>query len=231
MLERYHTDLPPRRRRARCRGEERGSPRSSNGWRRSAPRSARTCWPTSRPTRCALDRRGRTRRPARFHARGDEGRSAGARPRRPRRHAVALERRAVPAILRAGATCAKRCSAPSSRAATTAARPTTRRSSPRWCGCAPSARSCSAIADFAHYRLDDAMAKTPEAVRDLLDTVWAPARARALADRDAMQALVQEEGGNFALAPGTGATTPRSCASGAAISTRPRSSPTSSSTA
>ncbi len=56
-------------------------------------------------------------------------------------------------------------------------------------------------ADFAHYRLDDAMAKTPAAVRGLLDAVWAPARARALADRDAMQALVQNEGGNFALAP------------------------------
>src|SRR5262249_39654870 len=38
---------------------------------------------------------------------------------------------------------------------------------------------------FAHYRLDDAMAKTPQAVRDLLEKVWAPARARALADRDA----------------------------------------------
>jgi peptidyl-dipeptidase Dcp len=56
-------------------------------------------------------------------------------------------------------------------------------------------------ADFAHYRLDDAMAKTPAAVRALLDTVWSRARQRALADRDAMQALVQEEGGNFALAP------------------------------
>ncbi len=55
--------------------------------------------------------------------------------------------------------------------------------------------------DFAHYRLDDAMAKTPEAVRGLLDTVWSPARAHALADRDALQALVQEEGGNFKLAP------------------------------
>src|SRR5207247_716805 len=54
---------------------------------------------------------------------------------------------------------------------------------------------------FAHYRLDDAMAKTPEAVRGLLDRVWAPARRRALADRDAMQAMVQQEGGNFALAP------------------------------
>jgi peptidyl-dipeptidase Dcp len=56
-------------------------------------------------------------------------------------------------------------------------------------------------ADFAQYRLDDAMAKTPAAVRDLLQTVWAPARERAHADREALQGLVQEEGGNFALAP------------------------------
>jgi peptidyl-dipeptidase Dcp len=56
-------------------------------------------------------------------------------------------------------------------------------------------------ADFVHYRLDDAMAKTPAAVRGLLDTVWTRARASAEADRDALQALVQEQGGNFALAP------------------------------
>ncbi len=54
--------------------------------------------------------------------------------------------------------------------------------------------------DFAHYRLDDAMAKTPAAVRELLDTVWARARQKALADRDAMQELVAEDGGNFKLA-------------------------------
>jgi peptidyl-dipeptidase Dcp len=54
---------------------------------------------------------------------------------------------------------------------------------------------------FAHYRLDDAMAKTPEAVRALLDRVWAAARRHALADRDALQALVQAEGKNFTLAP------------------------------
>ena len=53
---------------------------------------------------------------------------------------------------------------------------------------------------FAHYRLDDAMAKTPEAVRGLLEKVWKPARAAALADRDALQALIAEEGGNFKLA-------------------------------
>jgi peptidyl-dipeptidase Dcp len=57
------------------------------------------------------------------------------------------------------------------------------------------------FSDFAHYRLDDAMAKTPQAVRDLLDTVWTKARAKALADRNDLQALITEEGGNFALAP------------------------------
>src|ERR1700729_177572 len=57
------------------------------------------------------------------------------------------------------------------------------------------------FSNFAAYRLEDSMAKTPEAVRGLLERVWKPARARALADRDALQALVAEEGGNFALAP------------------------------
>jgi peptidyl-dipeptidase Dcp len=55
------------------------------------------------------------------------------------------------------------------------------------------------FSDFAHYRLDDAMAKTPAAVRDLLDTVWSRARAKALADGVALQALLQEDGGNFKL--------------------------------
>ncbi len=53
---------------------------------------------------------------------------------------------------------------------------------------------------WADYRLDDAMAKTPAAARGLLEKVWAPARARALADRDAMQEMIRAEGGNFALA-------------------------------
>src|SRR4029077_263738 len=57
------------------------------------------------------------------------------------------------------------------------------------------------FATYAAYRLEDSMAKTPEAVRGLLGRVWKPARARALADRDALQKLIAEEGGNFALAP------------------------------
>ncbi len=54
---------------------------------------------------------------------------------------------------------------------------------------------------YAAYRLEDSMAKTPEAVRGLLERVWKPARARALADRDELQAMIAAEGGNFALAP------------------------------
>jgi peptidyl-dipeptidase Dcp len=54
---------------------------------------------------------------------------------------------------------------------------------------------------YAAYRLEDTMAKTPEAVRGLLERVWKPARARALADRDQLQAMIAAEGGNFALAP------------------------------
>ena len=53
---------------------------------------------------------------------------------------------------------------------------------------------------FAAYRLEDSMAKTPEAVRGLLERVWKPARERTLRDRDALQEMIVEEGGNFALA-------------------------------
>jgi len=53
---------------------------------------------------------------------------------------------------------------------------------------------------FAAYSLADSMAKTPQNVRDLLERVWTPARAQALRDRDALQGLIAEEGGNFKLA-------------------------------
>src|SRR6185437_8219795 len=54
---------------------------------------------------------------------------------------------------------------------------------------------------FAHYKLDDTMAKRPEAVLGLLDAVWAPARRRVEEERDALQDTVTTEGGNFRLAP------------------------------
>jgi len=54
---------------------------------------------------------------------------------------------------------------------------------------------------FADYRLDDQMAKTPQTARKLLDQVWSRARKKVLVERDALQKLIAQEGGNFALAP------------------------------
>jgi peptidyl-dipeptidase Dcp len=56
------------------------------------------------------------------------------------------------------------------------------------------------FASFADYRLDDQMAKTPAAARELLDEVWGRARTKAAAERGALQALIAKEGGNFPLA-------------------------------
>jgi peptidyl-dipeptidase Dcp len=53
---------------------------------------------------------------------------------------------------------------------------------------------------FADYKLADTMAKAPAAVRDLLDRVWRPALARAAEERAEIQALVDEDGANFAVA-------------------------------
>jgi len=52
---------------------------------------------------------------------------------------------------------------------------------------------------YAHFNLADAMAKTPEAVADLLHTVWAPGARLAAQETAELQALVAEEGGNFRL--------------------------------
>jgi peptidyl-dipeptidase Dcp len=54
---------------------------------------------------------------------------------------------------------------------------------------------------YAHYKLDDTMAKTPAAVTGLLDAVWAPARRHVEQERDALQAMAAAEGGNFRIAP------------------------------
>jgi peptidyl-dipeptidase Dcp len=55
--------------------------------------------------------------------------------------------------------------------------------------------------DFATYRLDDSMAKTPDAVEDLLLAVWEPAKRRAEEERAALQALARAEGMNAPVEP------------------------------
>jgi peptidyl-dipeptidase Dcp len=54
--------------------------------------------------------------------------------------------------------------------------------------------------DYAAFVLDDNMAKTPENVYELLDQLWHPALARAVSEREAMQAMIDAEGGKFKLA-------------------------------
>lgn len=55
--------------------------------------------------------------------------------------------------------------------------------------------------DFASFKLETEMAKTPGAVRDLLSAVWTPARARAEADAERLTELMREEGVNGHLEP------------------------------
>lgn len=52
---------------------------------------------------------------------------------------------------------------------------------------------------FAAFKLDESMAKTPAAVRDLLETVWKPARAKAGREADALRAIIDNEGRNHPL--------------------------------
>ncbi|QIE46416.1 M3 family metallopeptidase [Pseudohalocynthiibacter aestuariivivens] len=54
---------------------------------------------------------------------------------------------------------------------------------------------------FADFKLETEMAKTPQAVRDLLMQVWAPARAQALADADTLTQMMQADGVNGPLEP------------------------------
>src|SRR5690606_28140831 len=54
---------------------------------------------------------------------------------------------------------------------------------------------------FAHFKLDDVMAKTPEAVRELLDSVWTPAKARAAREQAELQQLAARRGDNIKIAP------------------------------
>ncbi|MEQ1900689.1 MAG: M3 family metallopeptidase [Devosia sp.] len=54
---------------------------------------------------------------------------------------------------------------------------------------------------YAAYKLADTMAKTPAAAEELLEKIWAPGRKHAAEDRDALQQLIADEGGDFALEP------------------------------
>ena len=198
MLERYHTtSAAPAR--ASTSAKKRRWPRSTSGWQRSAPRSARTCSPTSRATRWCWSEDDLAGLPD-FVRRRPRAAAESAACRQACHHAVALQRRAVPAVLRPARPAREGVPRLDQRAATTAARPTTRRSSPRWWRCAPSAPSCSATdlrrttGSTIHGQDARGGARPAGAGVDA-------ARERALAERDAMQALIARGGRQFPLAP------------------------------
>ncbi|UYV36161.1 M3 family metallopeptidase [Rhodobacteraceae bacterium D3-12] len=55
--------------------------------------------------------------------------------------------------------------------------------------------------NFAAFKLETEMAKTPEAVRELLMAVWEPAKAQAEADAAVLEEMMHGDGVNGALAP------------------------------
>ncbi len=56
-------------------------------------------------------------------------------------------------------------------------------------------------ASFADFKLEPEMAKTPQAVRDLLLRVWEPAKRKAAADATILQSMMQDDGINGELEP------------------------------
>ena len=56
-------------------------------------------------------------------------------------------------------------------------------------------------ANFAEYKLETEMAKTPQAVRDLLMAVWEPAKAQANSDAEKLTAMMHDDGVNGDLEP------------------------------
>lgn len=53
---------------------------------------------------------------------------------------------------------------------------------------------------YAHYKLADTMAKTPERVQDLLNKVWQPAVTRAQEEGQALEAFASDAGANISIA-------------------------------
>lgn len=53
---------------------------------------------------------------------------------------------------------------------------------------------------FSDFKLDNQMAKTPQAVRELLTSVWEPAKLRANEEAKKLQELANAEGANFDIA-------------------------------
>ena len=199
--------LPPRASSRRARRSTRkaqasGSRRSPSGWRRSAPSSARTCWPTSRPSCwCWSGEDDLAGLPESVRAAAAQAATERGHHGQARHHAVALQRRAVPAVLGAARSAREGVQGldHARRQRRQDRQPADRGRDP---GAARRARAAARLQDARpHSALEISMAKTPANVRKLLDRgVGAGARARAARSATTCRRPSQAEGGNFKLA-------------------------------
>ena len=202
VLERYHTIFVRQGAALRAGQEASGSRRSPSGWRRSARNSARTCSPTRRPTRWCW--RARTTSPAcRIRSAqaaakaADERGLAG-------KHVITLSRSSIEPFLQFSSrrdlreTAFKAWTARGENGGATDNRPIIAEMVALRAERARAARLSRASrisASTTRWRRRRRRRSTSS------HSVWQPARAQALREADALQALIQAEGGNFALAP------------------------------
>ena len=175
-----------------------GSARSRSGWRRSAPSSRRTCWPTSSPTSWCSTARPiwpACRPSSAMRRRQPPGRAAWRASTSSRLPARAIEpfltfstRRDLREIAFGAWTKRGENGGATDNRAIIKETIALRAERARLLG----------YQSFAHYRLADSMARTPEAALGLLHSVWGPARERALADAAELQAIGQADGLNDA---------------------------------
>ena len=187
--------LHARRRESRRRTRARARRRSSSASRPSRPRSARTCCTTRRRTGSSCtDERDLAGLPAAVRAsraRGGAGARAG-----PRlvRLAVALDRRAVPHLLRRARPARARVPRSGRAAASTPASTTTGRSRARSSRCASSSRGCTASPATPTTRCATAWPARPRRGRRCSSASGSRPGAGAASERDELAALARSRG-------------------------------------
>ena len=178
----------------------RASPRSPSGWRRSARNSGRMCWRTKKHGSCCSIEADLDGLPDFFIA--SAARVAAERG-HPGRYAVTLSRSSIEPFLQFSARRDLRETAFRAWAARgeNGGATDNREIAAEMVRLRAERARLIGYETYAHYRLADTMAKTPQAALDLLESVWTPAVRSALKEQEALQEIVAGEGGNFKVAP------------------------------
>ena len=193
-LARLH-ELRARRRAARRARPRSGWRRSTSAWPRSSRASARTCSPTRTSYVLVLENEAdlaglpdsvRAGAAAAAEARGHEGQVGD--------HQHALRDGAVPHLLRPRATCARRSGARTYSRGDNGDAHDNNAIIAEILKLRAERAKLLGYATHAHWRLENAMAKTPERAMELMEAVWKPAVARVREEVADMQAIADKEG-------------------------------------